>query len=181
MGLIEIDRHDWASFPAFRDPARVPGLLRVVLSSEREEEWAPALANLETCGSDLGVPCAMTPALVSCLVAIALRTDGKKGAAVVSLLEELTCGRGAEGYSEQERHWLHEAVRALMPGLSLWEAIVENGSRDDAVNAIDLLAYCAEHFPEQRDRVRRVLGSCEQQRPELAEEIRAVWPYWECP
>jgi len=100
--MWEIERYDWKQYEAYGDAARAPEWLRALLLSQDDSEWSQALISLESCASDLGVPCSMTPAVVSCLVSIALRVEGKKRSAILSSLEELTCGRGAEQYSDQQ-------------------------------------------------------------------------------
>ena len=175
--MWEADCYDWKSLDAYRDAGRVPQLLKTILQSDDEAEWGAALSYLESCGSDLGVPCSVTPALVSCLGAVVLRVSDKKRSAVLSLLEELTCGRGAEQYSDAQKKWHREAAYELVLGLKLWVDIMETSSVEDAGQCVDLLAYCAEHVPAMGGRVRMYLKLCEARYPQLGDEIRAVTEY----
>lgn len=176
--MWEIECYEWDGFEAYRDAGRVPQLLRTVLLTDDEAEWVAALRYVESCGSDLGVPCSATPALVSCLVAITLRVNGKKRSAVLSLLEEMTCGRGAEQYSEAQKRWLGESVYELVLGLKMWVELMETSSVEDAEQCVDILAYCAEHVPALGGRVRKYLELCELRYPQLGDEIGAVTQYF---
>ncbi|NUP11267.1 MAG: hypothetical protein HOW73_34915 [Polyangiaceae bacterium] len=177
-GFWELCRHDWDSFEVERGANQIPRLLRTLLQSSDEAAWSFALARLELIGSDLGIPRAVTPALVSCLSAATLHLSGRKRSDVLSLLEELTCGRSAEGYSEDEQQWHRESVHELMLGMRIWVHLMETSSTEDATMCVDLLAYCAEHFPVLRVRVRTQLQLCAASRPELGAEIQAVSVYF---
>ncbi len=176
--MWEVERYQWREFEAYRDATRAPELLQIVLVSEVEQEWSSSLSYLEACASDLGAPCAMTPALVSCLVSAATRTNGKKRSAIVSVLEELTCGRGSEEYTEAQLAWLREATVELTYALKLWVDLLERSSPEDAEQCVDLLAYCAERVPEVAGRVAQYLTLAEVQHPQLRDEIHAVREYF---
>ncbi|WP_438015515.1 hypothetical protein WMF18_32235 [Sorangium sp. So ce315] len=176
--MWEFNSYDWGKFEANRDPSRIPQMLQVVLDSENENEWSSALYCLESCASDLGVPCSVTPATVSALASIMIRVDGKKRSKVLSLMEELTCGRDASEYSEAERMWLRESVQELLLVFKSLVDVMERSSVEDARHCVDMLAYCAEHVPGMAGRVRKYLALCQERFPELSDEIQAVSEYF---
>jgi hypothetical protein len=149
-----------------------------VSSAEEESEWLPALHFVESHVSDEGVPSAMTAPTVGCLVAIAARAQGAKRSAILSGLEELTCGRYQEHYTEQQIKWYLDSVRELTFGLHLWVEVLMGPSVKDAEQCVDILAYCAEMIPELAGRVRYYLQQCEERHPTLTDEIRAVSEYF---
>lgn len=107
--------HSWAGM--LRPGDAVPELLQIVALSADVAAWDKALSCLESAGSELGVPCAATPAQVACLVAVVPRSSGEKRSAIVSLVEELTCGRGFDSYSPEERTWMLQSRLELVYGL----------------------------------------------------------------
>ncbi|WP_129356277.1 hypothetical protein [Sorangium cellulosum] len=176
--MWEFSCYDWGKFDAHRDTSRVPQMLQVLLDSEHEGEWSSALSYLESCASDLGVPCCMTPATVSVLASIMIRVDGKKRSEILSLLEELTCGRGASEYSEAQKMWLRESVQELLLVFKNLVDVMERSSVEDAERCVDMLAYCAEHVPCMTGRVRKYLALCQERFPRLSDEIQAVSEYF---
>ncbi|WP_437286062.1 hypothetical protein [Sorangium sp. So ce406] len=171
--------YDWGKFEAYRDTSRVSVMLQAVLQSEDEGEWSSALSYLESCASDLGVPCSITPAMVGALASIMIRVDGKKRSGILLLLEELTCGRGASEYSEAQRVWLRESVQELVLVFKNLVDVMERSSVEDAELCVDMLAYCAEHVPEMACRVRKYLTLCQERFPQLSDEIQAVSGYFD--
>jgi hypothetical protein len=176
--MFAFDLYDWKRMPGFRDSGRVPELLHLVDVSTDEGKWSDALTKLESCASDLGTPCALTPPLTGALMSLALRTTGAKRSSILSVVEELTCGRGAEAYTDEQKTWHRESVHELILGFNTVTFILETSTVEDAKLCVDLLAYCAEHFPPLRPRVRKYLAFCQERHPSLADEISAVIPYF---
>lgn len=173
--MWEIDSHDWSSLHGVSgDSAKARSVLSKLLEASTDTEWTGALDWLEAYASDLGIPCEATPAVVSCLVAAAVRTDGAKRSAILGTIEELTCGRGIEAYTPQKLDWLRASVGELAACLHLWTHLAQTSSVRDAILCVALLAYCAKHVPGLDVRVRRYLELAEQERPELREDIVAI-------
>jgi hypothetical protein len=179
--MWEIESYDWSMFEAYRDPSRVPEMLRLVIDADDASEWNSALSYLEKCGADLGVPCSITPALVSCLVSIAFISSGQKLSDVLWLLEEFTCARGEANYTDAQKKWLNESVNELVFGLKRWVELMERSTIEDAELCVDMLAYCAERFPVLRGRVTKYLKMCQMRFPGLEAEISAVSAYFRDP
>ena len=172
--MWEFEYHDWNGLQGFRSSKNVRLLLDRVLRSTDEKEWQTALNLVEIYASDLGVPSEATKDVVACLVAVAVRAQGQKRSAILGTLEELTCGRGVDEYTPQEVEWLRSSVHELAYALHTWAHLAESASIEDAVLAVDLLAYCAVYIPQVESKVLRYLQLCAVERPELAEEISAL-------
>jgi len=174
MTMWEFVCHDWKTLQGFETPRDVPLLLERLFGSSDEEEWQGALGLLEAYASDLGLPSEATKDVVACLVAVAIRTEGRRRSAVLGTLEELTCGRGVEEYRPQQLTWLRAAVRELACALHTWAQLAESAPVEDAVLCVEILAYCAVHVPEVELKVLRYLQLCATERPELGEEVSAL-------
>lgn len=176
--MWEVGRHEWRGFTAYRDASRVPGLLTTIAVSDDDDVWNAALSYLEQCSCDLGVPAEIAPAVVECLMAIAVRAPGRKRRAILSLLEELTCGRGAEHYTSDQRRWRADAVMEVALGFGLLVDVLETTIEpEEAEDCLELLVYCAEEVPSLRGRVRHYLEMCERRFPALQQEVRALGSY----
>jgi hypothetical protein len=174
-----LDFYDWGKFDTHRETIRVRDSLELLIHSEDENHWGPALSYLEGCASDLGIPCSLTPALVDVFTSIVVSVGGRKRTEVLAVLEELTCGRGADEYSDAQRGWRSQAVREVALAFKSFVHIMATSSVEDAERCVDLLAYCAEEIPSLTERVRKYLARCEDRFPVLSEEIRAVSTYLE--
>ncbi len=172
--MWEFECHDWSTLQGLGKLKDVRLLLGRVFGSTNEEEWKGALGLLEAYASDLGIPSEATKDVVACLVAIAIRAEGRKRSEVLGTLEELTCGRGVEEYSPQQLLWLRAAVRELSYAIHTWAQLAESASEEDAVLCVELLAYCAVYVPEVESKVMTYLQLCAAGRPELGEEISAL-------
>lgn len=172
--MWEFKCHDWKKLQGVETLNDVPLVLNRLMYSIDEVEWQGALRSLEAYASDLGIPSNATKAVVACLVAIAIRTEGQKRTEVLGTLEELTCGRGIEAYSLQQLAWLRGAVRELAGAFHLWAQLAESAPAEDAILCIQLLAYCAVNVPEVELRVLNYLEQCSNERPELGDDISAL-------
>jgi hypothetical protein len=149
--------------------------MQSIAAATVEEEWEQALYLLEAYAGNLfGSPSEATKAVVACLVAIATRVGGKKRSAVLGLLDELSCGRGIDAYTADQRQWLCSAIEELAHGIHIWTSLAESGSLEDAVLCLQLLSYCAVYVPGLESRVTRYLDLCASSRVELREDISAV-------
>lgn len=174
--MWEFECHDWKTLRGFGSDRDVPLLLERVLGSSNEEEWNSALQSLTFYASHSNATSEATKAVVACLVAIAIRTEGPKLSAVLGTLEEL-CAPSVdefEEYTPQELTWLREAGRELACALHTWAHLAETASTLDATYCVELLAYCATFVPELEAKVLKYLQLCRAARPELEEEISAL-------
>jgi hypothetical protein len=174
LHMWEFEVHDWNTLRGFRDGKNISVLLRRISGAADAQEWDKALSLLEAYASDLGVPCEATKDVVACLVSITIRNEGEKRSAILGTLEELTCGRGVEVYTDEQLMWLRDAVRELSYALHAWVHLAAAGSLDDATLAIRLLAYCAVYTPQLEAKVLRYFTVCANERPDLVEELSAV-------
>lgn len=172
--IWEFERHDWSYFDGYGDVGAVPVALNLLLHADKESEWNGALQNLEAIASDCGVPSSVTPAVVGCLASAVLRVGGGKRVAIVSSLEELTCGRGREIYNSQQQTWLEESVRELLLNFDSWLLILEEGVLEEVRDCMALLAYCAELQRSLAVRVEFYLSRGVGRFPSLEEEARSL-------
>jgi hypothetical protein len=172
--MYEFNCHSWESLRGFESSKNIQSLLERVGNSSDEKEWQAALVLVEDYASDQGIPSEATAAVVACLVAVTIRTDGRKRSALLSTLEELTCGRGIAEYTDQEISWLRASVQELACALQTWSYLAESASEADAVFAVELISYCAVYVPSVESRAIMYLQLCERERPELREELAAL-------
>lgn len=176
----EVDDQEWSSHAdALRDPSKLPRLLATLDSTScPEPEFQRALEYVESAVSDLGVPTSLVPRVTCRLIRSVLMLTGSRRTEVLSLAEELTCGRGSEGYTSNQVRWLAEARHELALGFHLWAHLAETSEPPEATICVDLLAYVAEAVPELRQRVTKVFRLLHQARPELVAEIDTVSTYF---
>lgn len=172
--------HDWSLHAdTFRDARRLSECLKVIEESDTAAEWDPALDYIESCCSDLGVPSSAVPPMVRMLSALVVTAGDAKRTAILSLLEELTCGRGIEIFTPAQRSRLAAARGELGSKFDLWVAWIEAPSEVDAIHCVDLVAYAAEADSALRKRATEALVLAKAKRPSLAPEVDAVRQYFE--
>lgn len=174
--MWEFECHDWDTLRGFEKPKDVPLLLEEVLrsSNSNQEEWRVALSLLEAYASDLGLPSEATKNVVACLVAVAIRAEGRKRSEILGLLAEVTCGRGIREYSPRQLTWLRAAGRELAYALHTWAQLAESSPAKDAISCAEILMHCAIYVPEVEPKVLKYLQLFAADRPELREEIFAL-------
>lgn len=168
----------WAGLTAFGDPAQIPRWLDLIARADTDAELRSASAAIGGVASDLGVPCAATAQVVSALLSFLPAIPAPNRSAVLSLLEELTCGRGRDSYSAAERQHLALAVAQLVASFATIDELLHEADEADARECIDLLAYCAELRPELSDRVEASLQRAVARLPSLRPEVDAVRAYY---
>ncbi len=174
--MWEVECHDWDTLDGFERPKDVPRLLEKVLrsSNSNQEEWRVPLSLLEAYASDLGLPSEATKDVVACLVAVAIRSEGRKRSELLGLLAEVTSGRGVEEYNSCQLTWLRAAARELVYALHTWTQLAESSSAEDAVACAEILTNCAIYVSEIEPRVLKYLRLLAADRPELRDEIVAL-------
>lgn len=167
----------WAGLTAFGDPSHIPRWLDLIARADTQAERRSASEAIERVATDQGVPCAATAQVVSALLSFLPAIAAPNRSAVLSLLEELTCGRGRDSYSAAERQHLELAVAELVASFATIAALLQGADETDARECIDLLAYCAELRPELADRVDASLERAAARLPSLRPEVDAVRAY----
>jgi hypothetical protein len=152
--LLEIRRHNWREFRAQPTAVNVPSALETLARTTSQNEAEKAYWQIDNVVVVQGMLFDAAVPVISCLLSVLQICSDVARPFVMELLVQIGSGEPAPSEIEVGNVHLSEiCLRELCHGTAIYFDILENGTSDEQLHAVDLLGLCASYDKSLKPRV----------------------------